>query len=63
LLPVYEENSCIYVFTVDSFHKSERRIGEKPLMFPVPPTESVDIDDEFAFRLAELLALYSGRER
>jgi len=58
LEPVYEENSCIYVFTRESFRKKNRRIGVKPLMFPTPPTESVDIDDEFAFRLAELLALY-----
>ena len=62
LSPVYEENSCIYVFTRESFEKKKRRIGLKPLMFPTPPMESVDIDDEFAFRLAELLALYSGRE-
>ena len=62
LSPVYEENSCIYVFTRESFEKRRRRIGLKPLMFPTPPMESVDIDDEFAFRLAELLALYSGRE-
>jgi len=60
LPPLYEENSCLYVFTRESFAKRGRRIGEKPMMFPTPATESVDIDDEFAFRLAELLALYSG---
>jgi len=60
LPPLYEENSCVYVFTRESFAKRGRRIGERPMMFPTPPTESVDIDDEFAFRLAELLALYSG---
>jgi CMP-N-acetylneuraminic acid synthetase len=57
--PVYEENSCIYVFTSESFAKKNRRIGLKPLMFPTPNIESIDIDDEFTFRLAELLALYS----
>ena len=60
--PVYEENSCIYVFTRESFARKQRRIGARPLMFPTPPMESVDIDDEFAFRLAELLALYAGGE-
>ena len=58
---VYEENSCLYVFTKDSFARRGRRIGEKPKMFPTPMIESTDIDDEFTFRLAELLALYSQR--
>ena len=59
LEPVYEENSCLYVFTPASFAKKNRRIGLNPIMFPTPTIESVDIDDEFTFRLAELLALYA----
>ncbi len=62
LSPVYEENSCIYVFTKESFAKRERRIGLNPMLFETPPIESTDIDDEFTFRLAELLALYHQRE-
>lgn len=58
LSPVYEENSCIYVFTRKSFLKTGRRIGRKPFMFVTPPIESVDIDDEFTFKLAEIMALY-----
>ena len=61
LKPVYEENSCIYVFTKESFAKKGRRIGMTPFMFPTPKIESVDIDDEFTFRLAELLGLYARR--
>jgi len=57
--PVFEENSCIYVFTRESFGKRQRRIGLSPIMYPTPPIESIDIDDEFTFRLAELLALYA----
>jgi len=60
--PVYEENSCVYVFTKESFGRKGRRIGLKPLMFPTPMVESIDIDDEFTFHLAELLAMYSLRE-
>lgn len=60
LPPVYEENSCLYVFTKESFARKQRRIGVKPLMFPTPQIESVDIDDEFTFRLAELLGLYAA---
>ena len=59
LEPVYEENSCLYVFTKESFAKKNRRIGLNPRMFPTPKIESIDIDDEFTFRLAELLALYT----
>ena len=59
LPPLYEENSCIYVFTKASFEKKGRRIGEKPFMFPTPTTESIDIDDGFSFKLAELLGMYA----
>lgn len=59
--PVFEENSCLYVFTRESFAQHGRRIGDRPLMFPTPPIESTDIDDEFTFRLAELLALYASQ--
>ena len=62
LAPVFEENSCLYVFTKESFGKKQRRIGLKPLMFPTPLIESTDIDDEFTFRLAELLGLYAGNK-
>jgi len=62
LQPVYEENSSLYVFTKDSFKKKGRRIGIKPFMFVTPPIESTDIDDEFTFRMAELLALYASKE-
>ncbi len=60
LNPVYEENSCIYVFTRESFDKKQRRIGDTPLLFPTPWIESIDIDNEYTFRLAELLAGYAA---
>jgi len=63
LQPMYEENSCLYVFTKESFKKKSRRIGIKPFMFVTPPIESIDIDDEFSFRIAELLSLYASKEQ
>ena len=60
LPPLYEENSSLYVFTHESFARHQRRIGAKPRFFPVSRIEATDIDDEFTFRLAELLALYAG---
>jgi len=62
LQPIYEENSCLYVFTKESFKQKGRRIGVKPFMFVTPPIESIDIDDEFTFRIAELLALYASEK-
>jgi len=62
LQPMYEENSSLYVFTKESFKQKGRRIGVKPFMFVTPPIESIDIDDELTFRIAELLALYASKE-
>jgi len=59
LSPVYEENSCLYIFTLESFKKHEQRIGDKPLMYETDRIESIDIDDEYSFRLAEMLAGYA----
>ena len=45
-LPVwYEENSCLYIFTKKSFEATSSRIGSSPMIFPIPKTESVDIDE------------------
>ncbi len=65
LPPVYEENSCIYIFTAESFAQAGgRRIGNEAMMFETDKIESIDIDDEFTFRLAELLASFAhGRSR
>jgi CMP-N-acetylneuraminic acid synthetase len=63
LEPVYEENSCIYVFTKESFMKDKKRIGENPFLYVMPLIEACDIDDEFEFKLAELLNLYYMNSR
>lgn len=59
LPPLYEENSNFYIFTKESFHKAGRRIGEKPYLFEMSRIEATDIDDEFSFHMAEMLALYA----
>lgn len=56
LPPVFEENSLLYLFSKASFARADRaRIGRSPQMFPTPPGESVDIDVEHDFFLAETL--------
>lgn len=55
LPPVYEENSCLYLFAPETLAKYGTRIGEKPLMFETDPAESWDIDEEFDFKLVEMM--------
>lgn len=44
LEPWFEENSCLYIFSPQSFAKTDARIGKSPVMFETPLMESVDID-------------------
>lgn len=53
--PIFLENSTMYVFSPDTLLAYGNRIGARPLMFEVPPEESVDIDEESDFTLAEQL--------
>jgi CMP-N-acetylneuraminic acid synthetase len=55
LPPLYEENSCLYIFTREKLIAKRHRIGDQPLMFEIPRLEAVDIDEEADFQLAELL--------
>jgi len=52
---IYEENSCLYVFTKSSFAATSARIGKKPWLFATPRLASVDIDDEETWRMAEAI--------
>ena len=56
---IYEENSCIYVFSRKSFIENKNRIGAKPYLFPINRCEAVDIDEKFDFFLAEAMMLDS----
>ena len=55
LPPVYEENSCIYLFTRDILLERNNRLGEKPLLFEIDPSEAWDIDTELDFQVCEML--------
>ncbi len=60
LPPLYEENSCLYIFTRSTLETRHNRIGERPLMFEIDRLEAWDIDEELDFRTAEFL--YNERE-
>ncbi|WP_300520255.1 acylneuraminate cytidylyltransferase family protein [Aliiroseovarius sp.] len=44
LEPWFEENSCLYIFSRESFAATNARIGRAPVMYETPGLESVDID-------------------
>ena len=56
LPPVYEENSCLYIFSKASFRATDTRIGLKPHLFETPQLESLDIDEIEDWRLAEMMS-------
>jgi CMP-N-acetylneuraminic acid synthetase len=55
LPPVYEENSCLYMFTRDVLLSRRNRLGERPMMFEIDAAEAWDIDDELDFEIAAFL--------
>lgn len=55
LPPVYEENSCMYIFTRANLLARRNRLGERPLMFEVPAAEAWDIDEELDFAIVDFL--------
>lgn len=59
LPPIFEENSCIYLFTEDILTKKHNRIGDRPLMHEIDPIEAQDIDTEQEYIVAE--AIYNNK--
>jgi CMP-N-acetylneuraminic acid synthetase len=55
LPPVYEENSCIYIFTRENLERRRNRLGERPLMFEMGAEEAWDIDEELDFAITDFL--------
>lgn len=55
LPPVYEENSCIYMFTRENLERKKHRIGDSPLIFEIDADEAWDIDEELDFEIADFL--------
>jgi len=55
LPPVYEENSCLYIFSRESLLRRGNRLGERPLMFVIEAAEAWDIDEELDFDIVDFL--------
>lgn len=55
LKPIYEENSCFYIFSKETNNRVKNRLGSNPIMFPIDKLEAVDIDTIEDFYWAEFL--------
>lgn len=58
--PLYEENSCLYIFTKKCLFEKHHRIGYNPFVYVMDDIESSDIDIESDFILAEQLYKHHG---
>jgi len=63
LPPVYEENSCLYIFTRANLLRRHHRIGDKPLMFEIAADEAWDIDEDLDFAICDFLLSGVKRNR
>jgi CMP-N-acetylneuraminic acid synthetase len=61
LPPVYEENSCLYIFTRQILLARRNRLGERPMMFEIDAAEAWDIDEELDFAVTEFLLKKGNR--
>lgn len=62
LEPWYEENSNLYIFTAESFARTNARIGKNPIMYQSPSFESIDIDTPADWDFALIAARFLQAE-
>ena len=55
LPPIYEENSCLYIFPREPFLQRRNRLGPSPLLFTIERPEAWDIDEPLDFEIIERL--------
>jgi len=55
LPPIFEENSCLYLFERELFRKTGSRLGRHPRTFEIEADEAWDIDTEKDLAIAEAL--------
>lgn len=52
---IYEENSNFFIFSRESFKRTNSRIGVHPYLFETPPMQSLEIDEPEDFEYIQLL--------
>jgi CMP-N-acetylneuraminic acid synthetase len=63
LPPIFEENSCLYLFSRENLIKWHHRVGERPMMFEIDADEAWDIDEELDFEICDFLLSRLKRKR
>lgn len=63
LPPVFEENSCIYIFNRANLAAKRHRISDHPLMFEIDAEEAWDIDEELDFEITGFLMMRRSSKR
>lgn len=63
LEPIYEENSCIYIFSKNTLETYKSRIGINPYIFKMSEIESQDIDWEDDFVITEIIQQYLDKKK
>ncbi|MBD3649400.1 MAG: acylneuraminate cytidylyltransferase family protein [Pseudomonadales bacterium] len=58
LEPWFEENSCLYLFSKESFAETDARIGTNPMIYEIPKVEAIDIDEPEDWDMAEAVAIH-----
>ncbi len=60
LPPLFEENSCLYLFSKNSLENNGHRIGNSPYLFEIDSDEAWDIDTMFDFNIVNYLINNTG---
>lgn len=63
LTPLYQETSGFYVYKRSVISKMNRRIGDKPMFIEVGEIESIDIDEDEDFMIADAVYNYINLKR
>lgn len=63
LLPMYEETSGFYIYRSEVMTRLGRRIGNNPCIIEIGQIESVDIDEEEDFIIADAIYNHVMKER
>lgn len=63
LEPLFMETSGFYIYTKEMMEREKRRIGTNPYLVEVDEIESIDIDEEIDFSIAEAIYNYILREK
>ena len=61
--PLYEDNSCFYINSIENFLKNKDRVGKNPIFIEVSKLENIDIDEEKDFLIAQAVFNFIKSEK